>query len=75
MPVSYTHLDVYKRQPEYWGLAGVVTDEMAEVALSMKVRVPATAEEIAGRCGKDLARTEELLQEMSVIGLIEYRCV
>ena len=23
--------------PEYWGLAGVVTDEMAEVALSMKV--------------------------------------
>ena len=58
--------------PEYWGLAGVVTDEMAEVALSMKVRVPATAEEIAGRCGKDLARTEELLQEMSVIGLIEY---
>ncbi len=58
--------------PEYWGLAGVVTDEMAEVALSMKVRVPATAEEIAGRCGKDPARTEELLQEMSVIGLIEY---
>ena len=58
--------------PEYWGLAGVVTDEMAEVALSMKVRVPATAEEIAGRCGKDLARIEELLQEMSVIGLIEY---
>ena len=44
--------------PEYWGLAGVVTDEMAEVALSMKVRVPATAEEIAGRCGKDPARTE-----------------
>ena len=23
--------------PEYWGLAGVVTDEMAEVALAMKV--------------------------------------
>ena len=30
--------------PEYWGLAGVITDEMAEVALSMKVRVPATLE-------------------------------
>lgn len=58
--------------PEYWGLAGVVTDEMAEVALSMKVRVPATAEEIAEKCGKDPVRTEELLQEMSVIGLIEY---
>lgn len=46
--------------PEYWGLAGVVTDEMAEVALSMKVRVPATAEEIAGRCGKDLAVLENV---------------
>lgn len=29
--------------PEYWGLACVITDEMAEVALAMKVRVPATA--------------------------------
>ena len=26
--------------PEYWGLAGVVTDEMADVALKMKVRKP-----------------------------------
>ena len=28
--------------PEYWGLAGVVTDEMAEVALCMDVRKPIT---------------------------------
>lgn len=28
--------------PEYWGLAGVVTDEMADVALKMKVRKPKT---------------------------------
>lgn len=58
--------------PEYWGLASVVTDEMAEVALAMKVRKPATAEQIAKKCGKSLERTEELLQEMSVIGVIEY---
>ena len=45
---------------------------MAEVALSMKVRAPATAPQIAKKCGKSLERTEELLQEMSVIGLIEY---
>ena len=31
----------------YTSLAGVVTDEMAEVALSMKVRVPATAEAVS----------------------------
>ena len=63
---------VTAKDPEYWGLAGVITDEMAEVALSMKVRVPATAPQIAKKCGKSLERTEELLQEMSVIGLIEY---
>lgn len=63
---------VTTKDPEYWDLAGVITDEMAEVALSMKVRVPATAPQIAKKCGKSLERTEELLQEMSVIGLIEY---
>ena len=63
---------VTTKDPEYWGLAGVITDEMAEVALSMKVRVPATAPQIAKKCGKSLERTEELLQEMSFIGLIEY---
>lgn len=58
--------------PEYWGLAGVITDEMAEVALVMKVRKPVRAEEVAKKCGKELKRTEELLQAMSVIGLLEY---
>ena len=32
--------------PEYWGLAGVVTDEMADVALKMKVRKPMTLSEL-----------------------------
>ncbi len=63
---------VTTEDPEYWGLACVITDEMAEVALVMKVRVPATAQWIAKRCKKSVERTEELLQEMSVIGLIEY---
>lgn len=58
--------------PEYWGLASVVTDEMAEVALSMGVRVPMRAEEIAKKCGKSLERTQQLLDEMSMVGLLEY---
>lgn len=58
--------------PEYWGLAEVLTDEMAEVCLAMKVRKPMRLEEIAKKCGKDIKRVEELLQEMSVIGMIEY---
>ena len=63
---------VTENDPEYWGLASVVTDEMAEVALAMKVRVPATAAEVAKKCKKSVERTEELLEKMSVIGVIEY---
>ena len=58
--------------PEYWGLAEVLTDEMAEVCLSMKVRKPMTLEEIAKKSGKDKDRVQKLLDEMSIIGMIEY---
>lgn len=58
--------------PEYWGLAGVVTDEMAEVALCMDVRKPITLPKLAKKSGKPEAELEALLQEMAVIGLIEY---
>ena len=60
--------------PEYWGLAEVLTDEMAEVCLSMKVRKPMTLEQIARKSGKDPERVQKLLDEMSVIGMIEYTC-
>ncbi len=63
---------VTTKDPEYWGLAGIITDEMAEVALSMKVRHPMTLEEIARKSKKEIGRLEELLQEMAVIGLVEY---
>lgn len=58
--------------PEYWGLECIVTDEMAEVALKMKVRKPKTLEEIAKLTGKDKKHLEELLAEMAYVGLIEY---
>ena len=58
--------------PEYWGLAEVLTDEMAEVCPSRKVRKPMTLEEIAKKSGKDKDRVQKLLDEMSVIGMIEY---
>ena len=34
-----------KDAPEHWGLASIVTDEMADVALKMKVRKPMTLPE------------------------------
>ena len=58
--------------PEYWGLAGILTDEMAELALKMKVRKPYTAAQLARKSGKSLEEIEVLLKEMSRIGIIEY---
>ena len=58
--------------PEYWGLQCVVTDEMAEVAIKMKVRKPKTLTQLAKLTGKDPENLEKLLYEMSCIGLIEY---
>lgn len=58
--------------PEYWGLACIVTDEMAEVALKMKVRKPMTLDKIAKATGKDKDYLEKILFDMSVAGLIEY---
>ena len=59
--------------PEYWGLAGVVTDEMAEVALKMKVRKPMTLAQLVKATGKDAESLgKKLLYEMSVIGILEY---
>ena len=60
---------------EYWGLAGVVTDEMADIALSMKLRTPYTVEEL-WRMNKvtdeQKPHFQELLDQMSYIGLLEY---
>ena len=58
--------------PEYFGLNAVLTDEMAEVALCMKVRKPITLEQLAKKSGKDKEHLEKLLHEMAVIGIIEY---
>jgi NADPH-dependent glutamate synthase beta subunit-like oxidoreductase len=58
--------------PEYWGLAEVLTDEMAEVAVKMDVRVPETLESLAKKTGKPKDELEKLLQEMAVVGIIEY---
>ena len=61
--------------PEYWGLADIVTDEMADVALTMKVRHHYTFDELC-KMNKEQAKDKEhfqkLLDEMSYIGLLEY---
>ena len=58
--------------PEYWGLDGVLTDEMVDVALKMGVRKPKTLAQMVKLTGMEEDRLEQLLGEMSWLGLIEY---
>lgn len=61
--------------PEYWGLAEILTDEMVDVALTMKVRTPYTFREM---CEKNHISADgeeafqKLLEEMSYVGILEY---
>lgn len=61
--------------PEYWGLAEIITEEMAEVGLSMKVRTPYTFSQLCQMNHVSKEKEEafrKLLDEMSYIGLLEY---
>ena len=64
---------ITKESPEYWGLAGIVTDEQAEIAIRMKKRKPRTLADMKKLCPE--YSEEELLkqlEEMSYNGLIEW---
>ena len=58
--------------PEYWGLDGLLTDEMVDVALKMGVRKPKTIEQLMKLTKLDREKLQSLLDEMAYIGLIEY---
>ena len=66
---------VKAEDPEYWGLAEIITEEMADVALKMKKRKHYTIPELCklnniDDSGKE--KFQKLLDEMSYIGLLEY---
>ena len=63
---------ITRNDPEYWGLAGVHTDEEALLALKLGVRKPKTLSEIVKISGLEKKKCEALLEEMSRKGLLEY---
>ena len=58
--------------PEYWGLDGVLTDEMVDVALKMGVRKPKTIDQMMKLTKMEREPLEKQLDEMSWLGLLEY---
>ena len=63
---------ITRNDPEYWGLAGVLTDEEAELAVKLGVRKPKTLVEIVKLSGLEEKKCETMLEEMSRKGLLEY---
>ena len=58
--------------PEFFGFVNVLNDEMVDVALKMKVRHAYSLKDMVALTGVEEEHLYELLQEMSVIGLLEY---
>ncbi|MBQ6410403.1 MAG: 4Fe-4S binding protein, partial [Atopobiaceae bacterium] len=58
--------------PDYWGLASVMTEEEAELCAHMKRRVPEFFEEVVAGTGWDEERVQSVLDDLCRKGIIEY---
>ncbi len=58
--------------PDYWGLASIMTEEEAELTKHMKVRVGETFEQVVAGSGMKPDRVQELLDALCVKGVLEY---
>ncbi|MCF0111981.1 MAG: FAD-dependent oxidoreductase, partial [Erysipelotrichaceae bacterium] len=64
---------VTTNDPEYWGLAEIMTDEMVDVALTMDVRVPYTFDEMVKLNPKmEKEDLQRILDELCQVGVCEY---
>ena len=72
MDVTLGKTKMDENRPEYWMLDEILTDEMAQLMLKMKVRKPYTPAELAKKIGWEESRVEKLLEELAQIGIVEY---
>ena len=72
VPVLLGKEKITKESPEYWGLAAICTDEMAEIAIKMGKRKPRTIDDMVKITGKDKAYLEDIMEKMAYNGVIEY---
>ena len=67
-----TYTGITENDPEYKILDPVLTDEMAQVAMGLKVRRFVSAQEVAARVHKPLERVTEILYELGELGVCRY---
>jgi len=64
-----------ENSPEYRLLENILTDEMIDVALSIKLRTPTSISDIAKKNNKPLPEMTKIIEQMADIGIIEYTWV
>ncbi|MCQ2567133.1 MAG: FAD-dependent oxidoreductase [Mogibacterium sp.] len=67
---SGTYLGIKPTDSEYMICDPIVTDEMAEVFMGLKLRTPRTAEEVAKRVKKPVDYCTEQLEELVRVGIV-----
>ena len=61
-----------ENRPEYKMLDAILTDDMARAILKMRVRKPTTPEQLARKLGWSVDKTQQILDEMADLGVVEY---
>ncbi len=62
---------ITENDPEYYALDDVVTDDMADVACTMGLRVPRTFEFVQSKCGRTAEETQKLLEQLCYVGVVK----
>ena len=72
---SLTYTGITYSDPEYRILAPIVSDDMCEVMMHMRLETPRTAEDIARRAKKSVDFTQTQLDKLVTCGVIRARTV
>ena len=67
---SLTYTGITYNDPEYKILEPIISDDMCEVMMHMRLETPRTAEEMSRRCRKDLGETQKLLDQLVACGVV-----
>lgn len=67
---SLTYTGVTYNDPEYKILVNIVDDDMCDVCMHLRLDKPRKIEDIARRCKKDVAWTQEQIDKLVIAGIV-----
>lgn len=67
---SLTYTGITYNDPEYKILEPIISDEMCDVMMHMRLETPRTVEELSRRCKKDLYETQRIMDQLVDCGVV-----